>query len=117
MMPSRLFWRGALGALLLLVSVLAFSPGLPEPDVGHVDKLHHAVAFLTLAASACFAYPGARGRALLALLGYGMLIELVQLFIPYRSAEWNDVAADAVGIALGAMLAAAIDAAGRRLSR
>ena len=40
--------------------------------------------------------------ALLAgLLAYGALIEVLQSFTPNRSADWRDLVADAVGLALG----------------
>ena len=35
---------------------------------------------------------------------YGLLMELIQAMIPWRSAEWGDVLADAVGAALGVWL-------------
>jgi len=33
------------------------------------------------------------------------LIELVQTFVPYRTAEWADFAADAIGIGVGLAIA------------
>jgi len=35
---------------------------------------------------------------------YGLLIELIQGFIPWRSADWRDAAANALGAALGVWL-------------
>ncbi len=35
------------------------------------------------------------------LLAYGALIEVLQSFTPNRSADWRDLVADAVGLALG----------------
>ena len=35
---------------------------------------------------------------------YGLLIELVQALLPWRSAEWADALANAVGAALGSVL-------------
>jgi VanZ family protein len=42
-----------------------------------------------------------------ALLAYGGLIEVLQLFVPNRDGEWGDWLADAVGIGIGALLAVA----------
>ena len=42
---------------------------------------------------------------LLSLLGFGVLIEVAQLYVPGRSAEWADLLADAIGIACGAVIA------------
>jgi VanZ family protein len=41
------------------------------------------------------------------LLGYGVLIEFAQSFVPYRQADGFDVAADVAGILLGWVLSAA----------
>jgi VanZ family protein len=51
--------------------------------------------------------PSARHDALVAtgLLAYGALIEVAQMFVPGRTASLADVVADAVGIALGLVLA------------
>jgi len=40
------------------------------------------------------------------LLVYGGLIEVLQLFVPGRSAEWGDLLADGIGIVFGIGLAA-----------
>ncbi len=65
------------------------------------DKLKHFAAFGVLALFADFAFPERRlwPAKVLAVLAYGVLIELVQAFLPHRSASALDVLADAVGIA------------------
>ena len=40
-----------------------------------------------------------------AAVAYGAAIELVQIQLGYRSGEWMDLVADAVGVAAGALLA------------
>jgi VanZ family protein len=107
-------WRAVLAVLLIGCSWLAFDPNPPPAaDVGW-DKLNHALAFaaLTFSARQGFSRAGA-GRIVPALLGYGILIELVQSQIPARSADPADVLGDAVGIAAGWLLVAAW----RRLAR
>jgi VanZ family protein len=48
-------------------------------------------------------------------LGYGLLIEFVQHFLPYRSASLGDLLADAAGMAIGsALVCLAVIAARRR---
>jgi len=71
------------------------------------DKLKHVVAFLVLAALADRSFPGSPfGPAkILALLGLGISIEVVQYFIPYREASALDVLADCVGIGAYAPIA------------
>jgi VanZ family protein len=42
------------------------------------------------------------------LFGYGGLIEILQMSVPNRAAEWGDLLADTVGIATGAAVAAIV---------
>lgn len=97
--------------LFVTVSYLALTPSPSTGvDLGW-DKLNHASAFAALAFAACLGWPEMRyGRApmLAALLAYGGAIEIIQLFVPGRSCEWGDLLADAVGISLGALLAAGV---------
>ena len=65
----------------------------------------HIAAFCVLAWLLDRAYPERSGGAkIAALIGYGVLIELVQGFIPYRSANIFDVFMDVIGIAIYSML-------------
>ncbi|MBL0142039.1 MAG: VanZ family protein [Betaproteobacteria bacterium] len=66
------------------------------------DKVNHALAFVVLSALTDYSFPATRfGIAkMLALLGFGLSIEAIQYFIPYRDASLGDVLADGVGIAL-----------------
>jgi VanZ family protein len=97
----RLAARLALLACVLIISYLAFAP-LPEPPGFDWDKTNHLVAFATLAALADLGWPGraAMPWRIGLLLGYGLLIELVQGQLEYRSASVLDFAADALGIGL-----------------
>jgi VanZ family protein len=101
-------WRWALLLLAGAVALLALTPVPPrQMDLGW-DKLNHAVAFAVLAVCAVFGWRSSRAArlaVLLALLAYGGAIELLQRLVPNRSAEWNDLGADAIGIGLGALLA------------
>lgn len=109
-------WRALLALLLVVISYLAFSPAPPPSlDFGW-DKLNHLSAFATLAFVAWHGAARPRTRWLwlpLALLGYGVLIELVQAQLPPREADPLDVLADACGLALGLTLVAALHAARR----
>ncbi|MBC7956337.1 MAG: VanZ family protein [Cytophagales bacterium] len=93
---------------MCIVCYLAFTPQPPrELDFGW-DKLNHAAAFVALTLAGCFGFPGSRRTVLgvlLAMLALGVLIEIVQYFVPGRSSEWADLGADAIGMALGATLA------------
>lgn len=118
MLPLRYapWWRVA--DVLLLLSVLAATL-VPAvwfwPERAHFavwfeqgDKFAHAAAFAFLAVwfSGQFR-PRSYWRIALGLLAFGILIEICQRLVGYRSAEWLDVAADVAGIILGLGLAAA----------
>jgi VanZ family protein len=104
-------WRIPLTLLIVVVSWLALTPKPPpEIDFGW-DKLNHILAFTALGFSACLGCAGERRACLrwsVALLAFGGLIEILQLFVPGRSCEWGDLLGDALGIACGALLANAV---------
>jgi VanZ family protein len=99
-------FRFGFAATLLVVSYLAVTP--MEHTVSQLvsDKLNHMVAFLVLAALLDFSLP--RQEFTLAkagaLLGYGLLIEIVQYFLPFRQFSLLDLAVDALGLAAYALL-------------
>lgn len=96
---QRVFQIG-LGLCLVGVSALAFAPLDQPPLTTTWDKLDHVLAFGVLAWLADGSYPApfpARRKWGL-LLGYGLFIEAVQHFLPYRVASALDLAADGLGI-------------------
>lgn len=106
--PAVKLWR--LAALVLAVAILylALSPAPPEAIDTGWDKLNHGLAFASLTVAGYFGWAGNRPRLIWlwsALLAFGGGIEIGQLFVPSRSAEWNDWLADAVGIAIGTLIA------------
>ncbi len=108
-------WRLLLCLLIAVTCGFAFAPHAPGLDIENGDKLQHILAFSSLAVCAVLASPVERPtilRVLVGLLGFGIFIELVQLFIPSRSADWKDVVADMVGAGVGVL---AIHAARRLL--
>ena len=96
-------WRGRrplFYGYLLAVMALATYP-LRQPVGSPNDKVNHIAAFAVYYLFGRWAYPEARPyRLLLSGLAYGALIELIQLFIPYRSCELGDLLADAAGLAI-----------------
>jgi VanZ family protein len=105
---ARRAWRVLLVLLLLAVGYLAIAPAPPDGvDLGW-DKANHLLAFSALTVAACFGFPGTPRRVAgiaAAQLAFGALIELVQASIPGRDAEWSDLLADSVGIAVGCLVA------------
>jgi VanZ family protein len=94
----------AIGALMLFVVGLLSL--LPAPDTGISDKLAHLVTYFLLAGwfAVIARDRGVLGWSLLGLIGYGMLIELLQAQTGYRYAEWGDVIANTSGCAGGILL-------------
>lgn len=105
---SKTLWRWLLAGLVVTVSWLALSPAPPDAVDSGWDKLNHASAFAALMLTGVFASPRSRlgvWPLLVSLLCFGALIEIAQSFTTTRSAEWGDLAADAVGMAAGWMAA------------
>jgi VanZ family protein len=91
--------RLALLICVLAITYLAFAPLEHEPGTPS-DKLNHFLAFWVLAWLSDRSYPGRRLERYrwTLLLGYGLMIELVQGLLPYRDLSLLDFAADAAGI-------------------
>ena len=102
---------GLVGLVLFIASSV---PGTsyPQVNVRFADKMVH-LAFYSVLGAAC-----ARGmlrstvwrgpRLVLAATAiataFGATDELHQLFVPFRSADWHDLVADAVGAFVGSLL-------------
>lgn len=93
---------GVYAAAVLIVGVI------PVPQVGpkipSLDKVEHLLEYLLFSwllvhaqLSSGRAWARAASAACLAAALYGGLIELIQAFLPYRNAEWLDVAANSLG--------------------
>jgi VanZ family protein len=85
---------------VVLISYLAFGHVEETPIADINDKLEHAAAFLTLAFLLDFSWPDRAWGSdkLLPLLAYGLFIEVVQYFLPYREFSLWDLAADCLGL-------------------
>ena len=90
--------------LVLAIGVILWLALHPSPPISglQLDKLNHLAAFFVLALLTEYAFPSATVSALklAPLLGFGLLIEVLQYWVGYRYFEWLDVAADAAGIVL-----------------
>ncbi len=116
----RLFMSIMRLASIVLVAYWAlifFGTHIPKasmPNLNASDKVYHCGAFMGLAFLLCWAIPSSRFSlnkililtASIALV-YAVLDEWTQQFIPGRTCDIWDVAADSVGVALG-LLAYAI---------
>jgi VanZ family protein len=104
---------GPVIATMGLIFWLSSQSVLPSPPGRLTDKQAHALAYATLAALWGRAQSGGRWsgvtgkRVLIAAAGavfYGITDELHQGFVPGRSSELADLAADAVGAAIAGFL-------------
>ena len=94
--------------LLALVIGVTLSPiaYLPQQAFSLWDKAQHALAFAALAALGALAYPRRVGLLAASLLVFGGAIELAQAATGWRTGDWADWLADAVGLVAGLALAA-----------
>jgi VanZ family protein len=79
-------------------------PQVPGPAAGLSDSVIHTggyaiLAVLTLRATAGGTRAGITPRAISTI--HGLTVEVEQLFVPSRFAEWRDVGNNAIGASLG----------------
>lgn len=116
MLPLRHARGWRIAGMLLLVLVLA---AMLMPTVWlsrseyltwfvYVDKWLHGITFVFLALWFAGQYrPRSYWRIAIGLIAFGVLTEVCQRLVTYRSAEWFDLLADAAGISAGLALALA----------
>ena len=87
--------------LVVLTAYAAFNPSQGTSSIPHIDKFFHFLIFFLLSFSLDLSvkqpllkYP----LLILFLIFYAALIEFVQYFLPYRSAELFDLLSDSIGI-------------------
>ncbi|MEO8673167.1 MAG: VanZ family protein [Tahibacter sp.] len=101
-------WRGLGRTLVVSFVVVALLPmpsGIGAVPLG--DKIGHFLAFAGLVLWYAQIYPALidRCRCVLGAVALGALIELLQMSVPYRSAEALDLVADALGAGTGLLIA------------
>ncbi|WP_370306272.1 VanZ family protein [Sinimarinibacterium flocculans] len=96
---------------VIAVAAVGASALVPVPQTpelpGYTDKLVHLGCYLVLGLLAVLGQRHARGRlaASLAMVVFGVVIELVQNRLPWRSFEWADIVANTIGVVVGGSLA------------
>jgi len=108
---NRSRWWIAIGVYAAAVLVLSLAPVPVPPSVSHLDKVVHLCEYFLFA---WLLVQGVRTSrmperhyllwAWIYATSYGLLIELLQALVPWRSAEVGDAIANAIGAALGVWL-------------
>lgn len=102
----RSLWQSrTLSLAILLISIIVFSylffsPQSLPSDIPHTDKYGHIIVFFCLSMLIYKCINIARRYQIAILVSYGIGVECIQYFIPYRSGGLDDVAADAIGVVL-----------------
>ncbi len=100
---KKAFFKTTFLLTTVAVFYLAVTANAPSLfDGNYEDKFNHLTAFFTLSLllNRSSSQYDARIHNVTALLLFGIFIELVQYFIPYRDASALDVVADLTGILL-----------------
>ncbi len=89
---------------LALIVYLCLTPDLKQPmDAPGLDKVYHGLAYVWLALLPQLAFSRNKTAVIcsLAMIGLGVLLELVQGFIPGRFFSGADITANTLGVGLG----------------
>jgi VanZ family protein len=91
--------------LYIFVILILATIRIPETATTGIDKIDHAAAFIVFSLLMRFSFRNASPVLIFfSGFGFGIMIEIIQLFIPYRSAEILDVAANIAGLLIGGFL-------------
>lgn len=109
MNPTRLdgYWKAAGWLLVLAIIAVSLMPAPPHLNVEQGDKLGHFAAYGLVTLWFAQPYTALRQRIWLALgmVALGIGLEYAQRATGYRSFEVADMAADALGVAIGWLVA------------
>ena len=98
----QLSFRIILGISVVLISTLSMQEIEVQSSVNFSDKVLHFLCFLYLTTVAWLSRIISKEFLLYVIvLAYGILIEIVQIYIPYRSFEFLDIFADFLGVLAG----------------
>jgi VanZ family protein len=96
-------WLVAAFVLLAVMLVISFNaPLMDAVDEVTDDWVVHILGFMVITVAFCGPLqPRYRTRVFIAFLAFGVVIELVQLAIPGRTASLLDMSANVVGLLIG----------------
>lgn len=98
-----IFWT-----LVIIVSMLMLVEHAPkENPIKHLDKIQHALVFLTISVAGCLAFKNHTSQIVTGLTIFGAVIEVLQAtFTTTRTGDVRDWLADIAGILIGLMIVA-----------
>lgn len=102
--PYLPLWRLAYAVCVASVLVLSLMPAPPEALSTGWDKTNHLLAFSSIMFLGYYAFPKKTFMVVVTSIAIGALIEVLQSFTAYRTAEWGDLLADALGVMLGGLV-------------
>ncbi len=102
MLTMRVATKAVFWLTCLAVVAIALAPrgSLPSHVFEWWDKAQHAAAFATLMLLGRWAYPDSKLALPLGLLALGAGIEMAQALMGWRTGDFADWVADAVGVTL-----------------
>ena len=81
---------------LIIISIIAFIPNNGGVDIGAGDKTNHILAFVVFGILYRFSFQNR--YVFIWGLFFGIYIELIQHFLPYRDSSILDIIADSIGL-------------------
>lgn len=105
LLHNQWLWRCLFYPLVAFVLFLATSPRAYPIPSSSIDKVNHFLAFFVMAILLDRAHQRLGVKGMVIILGaLGMIIEIIQYFLPYRDFSLLDWLADMGGVALGLAL-------------
>lgn len=108
MLKYRSVWLAGGWLLVSLIVYLSLTPHPPEPlSFPYADKLEHGFAYALLSLWFCQVYQQLRQRVvvIVALIGLGVVMEIMQGWSGFRYFEYADMLANSLGAVCGMLLA------------
>ncbi len=103
--PTRARWLAVSYTIAVMVVLFAPTPSTVEfPEEWQMDKCVHAVLFalhFMVWAAALQLFPRSLLFACAITMCFAVFTEVVQGWLPYRSADYHDLLADGIGAAIG----------------
>ena len=101
----RFSFRIVLVISISLISILSFQEVNFEYSFNFLDKVLHFLCFIYLTLVTWLSRILNKDlHVYVIVLAYGILIEIIQRFLPHRSFEYSDIFADFVGIIVGLII-------------